>query len=78
MVKDVADDAEEMEEFLRRMEAFRMSALAWARAMSNIVAMTALQNSYMQLEACLKTIRHASRIVDLLLASRPNAAKRET
>ena len=78
VVRDVADDAEEMEEFLRRMEAFRMSALAWARAMSNIVAMTALQNSYMQLEACLKTIRHASRIVDLLLASRPNAAKRET
>ena len=77
VVKDVAEDEEEMERFLKAMEAFRMSALAWARAMSSLAAMTALQNSYMQLEACMKTIRQAARVVDLLLQNRPNAAKRE-
>lgn len=79
VVKDVADDAEEMEIFLQKMEAFRLSALAWTRAMSNVAAMTTLNASYMQLEACMKTFRLASSLVSLLLAKkRPKAVKNES
>ncbi len=77
VVKDVTDDAEKMERFLQEMEAFRMSALAWARGMSSLAAMTALHDSYLRLNACMKTFRLASKVVDMLLANRGAAAKRE-
>ena len=77
VVKDVADDAEEMERFLLEMEAFRMSALAWAQGLSNIATLTVLQDSYQHLNACMKTFQLASKVVEMVRTHRGAAAKRE-
>jgi len=77
VVKDVSDDAEEMERFLLEMEAFRQSALAWAQGLSNIATLTILNDSYQHLGACMRAFRLASQVVDALRANRSDVEKRE-
>lgn len=76
VVKDVADDAEEMERFLQDIEAFRMSALVWARGLTSMTAMAALNDSFQRLQACLKAYQLSTNVINILLSKKGGSAKR--
>ena len=76
VVKDVADDAEEMERFLQDMEAFRMSALVWARGLASMTSMAALNDSFLRLQSCLKAYQLATNVINILLSKKGGSSKR--
>ena len=76
VVKDVTDDAEEMERFLQDMEAFRMSALVWARGLASMTSMAALNDSFLRLQTCLKAYQLATNVINILLSKKGGSSKR--